>query len=208
MSGRIALIIPYFGPLPHWFPYWVKSLERSRILEAHLFTDAHVPGKVPDNLKIQTFSLEEFSALASKNLSIPVHLEITYKVCDFKPAFAEIFAEYIRNYDFWAFGDLDLVYGNVDAFLSPFLNDFDIVSFRKGWVSGSLCVLRNSERVNSLYRRSPDWKKVFASSKYMWFDEMGGFFYSEVLRVLTCWGFGAPSKVLLTSLRRRIERAI
>jgi hypothetical protein len=57
-----------------------------------------------------------------------------------------------------------------------------VISFRKGWISGSLCVLRNCEEVNSLYTRSADWKKVFLSPDSLLFDEMGGFLYPEVLK--------------------------
>lgn len=181
MSGRVALIIPYFGALPRWFPYWVKSLGRSPIFDAHLFTDAVVPGPVPGNLKIHPFSIAKFNLLASEKLGLTVDLKMAYKLCDFKPAFAEIFADYIDDYEFWAFGDLDVVYGDVQSFLKPLLGHPDVISFRKGWISGSLCILRNSKSINSLYKHSSDWKNVLSFPRYLWFDEMGGFFYSAVL---------------------------
>jgi hypothetical protein len=181
MKGRIALVIPYFGALPNWFPYFANSVARSPILDVLLFTDAQLGAALPDNIKVNPFSLGEFGLLASHVMSIPVSLKFPFKVCDFKPAFGDIFQEFIRDYEFWAFGDLDLVYGDVEAFLDPLLRDYDVISCRDGWVSGSFCVLRNCKEVNSLYRRSADWQKALLSPSYEMFDEIGGFFFSEVI---------------------------
>jgi hypothetical protein len=70
----------------------------------------------------------------------------------------------------------------VAAFLQPLLSNTDVISCRKGWVSGSLCVLRNCKEVNSLYTRSTDWQTAFLSPNYQFFDELGGFLFSEVIK--------------------------
>jgi len=182
MSARIGLVIPYFGWLPSWFPYFVKSIAASPILEVLLFTDADVNISVPPNLKVIPFSLIEFNALASEELAIPISLAYPYKLCDLKPAFGVIFSRYLTDYEFWAFGDIDLVFGDLHHFLTSLLQDYDVMSFRRGWISGSLCILRNCHSVNAIFKRSTDWEKVCTSVPYEWFDEMGGFFYQQVLQ--------------------------
>lgn len=182
MKRKIALIIPYFGALPHWFPYFLKSVAHSPMLQVLLFTDSSVGQVLPDNVTVHPCSLSDFNAQASRALSLSISIAFPYKVCDFKPAFGEVFQEYIRDFEFWAFGDIDLVYGDVAAFLQPLLRDHDVISFAKGWISGSLCVLRNCKEVNSLFRRSADWQKVFLSAECELFDEMGGHLYPEVLK--------------------------
>ncbi len=182
MKARIALIIPYFGDLPHWFPYFVRSVAHSPILDVLLFTDAQAGPELPDNIKVHYCSLARFSELASRILSLPISLSHPFKICDFRPAFGQIFQECIRHYEFWAFGDIDLVYGDVAAFLEPLMEHHDVISCRKEWVSGSLCVLRNSKEINSLFALSADWKRAFLSPDSQLFDEMGGFFYSDVLK--------------------------
>ena len=117
MNGRIALIIPYFGPLPNWFPYFAKSVAQSPILDVLLFTDAQVDAAQFDNIKVYPSSLTEFCKMASRAFSIEISLTSPIKLCDFKPAFGEIFQDYIRDYEFWAFGDMDLVFGDAGAFL-------------------------------------------------------------------------------------------
>jgi hypothetical protein len=176
------LILPYFGSLPAWFPYFAKSLEGSPILDAHLFTDAKFTGRRPANLIIHPFSLEQFNLLASAKLSSAVHITSPYKLCDFRPAYAAIFSDFLADYEYWAFGDLDLAYGNLGGFLGPLLAQYDVISNRQGWISGSLCVLRNCQTVNSLFRQTDAWKQVFSSPDNMLFDELGGFLYPEVMR--------------------------
>lgn len=181
MKAKIALIIPYFGRLPHWFPYFAKSAGCSPLFDILFFTDAQLHGPLPDNFKVYSCSLAEFSNLASSLLSLPISISFPYKVCEFKPIFGEIFQQHIRDYQFWAFGDIDVVYGDVSAFLEPLLPNYDVISCRQGWVSGSLCVLRNIQAVNSAFRHSADWEKAVLDPEYQLFDEMGGHLYHEVL---------------------------
>jgi len=182
MKPRVALIIPYFGVLPHYFAYFVKSIATSPILELLLFTDAEICVPLPKNVTVHRSSLSEFNELASRAVSVPVTSTNPYKICDFRPAFGKVFQEYLRDFEFWAFGDIDLVYGDIAAFLEPLLHDHDVISCRSGWISGSLCVLRNCGKVNELYRLSKDWQIVFTSPDPKLFDEMGGHLYQEVLK--------------------------
>jgi hypothetical protein len=206
MMNKVALIIPYFGILPEWFPYFVKSAAASPILEVLLFTDSPVEITLPENITVIPFSLGSFNELASQRLSISISVTNPYKLCDFKPAFGEIFHEYIRGFEFWAFGDIDLVYGDVAAFLDPLLEGNDVISFCKGWVSGSLCVLRNSTAITRLYKLSPDWERVFLNQANELFDEMGGHFYPHVLSgadVLTMRGSCESFTHIVTRLQRK-----
>jgi hypothetical protein len=42
-----------------------------------------------------------------------ISLERPYKLCDFRPAFGEIFAEELAGFDFWGHSDLDLIFGQI-----------------------------------------------------------------------------------------------
>jgi len=182
MQKQIALIIPYFGVLPTHFPYFSESVSHSPSIDVLLFTDVRIEHPVPSNIKVYPHTLSEFNRTASRLLSIPVTISSPYKLCDFKPTYGMLFHEYIRDYEFWAFGDIDLVYGDLAHFLTPLMRENDIVSCRKGWVSGSFCLLRNCVKVNSAYTCSATWQETLASPDYQHFDELGGHFYCEVLR--------------------------
>ncbi len=135
---------------------------------------------LPPNVKVHAFTLAGFSELASRTLGIPIQVPAAFKLCDFRPAYGVIFHEYLSDYAFWAFGDLDVIYGDVARFLGPLLDGHDIISCRKGWISGSLCVLRNCSEVNSAFLKSADWERVFTTPANQLFDELGAHLYKAV----------------------------
>jgi hypothetical protein len=174
-------VIPYFGRLPQSAPYYFESVRQAHLIDVLLFTDAQITFPVPSNVKIFPFTLSAFNDLASRALGSPVELREAYKLCDFKPAYGAIFSSYIRDYKYWAAGDVDLVYGNLSLFLEPLLSkEYDIISCKRGWISGSLFVCRNSLVVNSAYAKNPDWPYVSRAPQNLYFDEMGGHFYGAV----------------------------
>jgi len=179
---QIALIIPYFGALPTYFPYFAESVRHASNIEVLLFTDARIEIAVPDNIKVYPYTLSDFNRLASRTLGMQVAVTFPFKLCDFRPAYGAIFRDYIRDREFWAFGDIDVVYGDLTRFLAPLVCENDVVSCRKGWISGSLCVLRNCAEVNSAYTCSSSWQRCLAAPDYQHFDEMGGHFYKQVLK--------------------------
>lgn len=55
-----------------------------------------------------------------------------YYLVEFKPALGWLFREYLREYTHWAYGDLDVLFGDMRrGWLEPNeLQDFDIITFR------------------------------------------------------------------------------
>ena len=99
---------------------------------------------------------------------------VAYKLCDFRPAFAIIFADLVRDYDFWGYGDNDLVFGDVATFITPeLLANKDVLSFKKQHLQGPLTFFRNVETVNNLFRDGGEYETVFATPEYRSFDEFG-----------------------------------
>ena len=174
---RIAIVIPYFGSWPKWFDFFLKTCKHNETIEWILFTDCNIPKNAPDNVHFNEMKIEDFNILASKKTKVEVELESAYKVCDFKPAYGKIFEEYLSEYDFWGWGDLDVVYGKLRKVFTPYrMKNYDIISTRRYGTSGVLSILKNSEKIKNIYRKSPDYKKVFKSSVGYAFDETGGFF--------------------------------
>jgi len=174
---RIAIVIPYFGSWPKWFDFFLKTCKHNKTIEWILFTDCNIPKNAPDNVHFNEMKIKDFNILASKKTKVEVELESAYKVCDFKPAYGKIFEEYLSEYDFWGWGDLDVVYGKLRKAFTPYrMKNYDIISTRRYGTSGVLSILKNSEKIKNIYRKSPDYKKVFKSSVGYAFDETGSFF--------------------------------
>lgn len=106
-------------------------------------------------------------------LSIETAISTPYKLCDVRPAYGLIFKEYIKDFEFWGWGDIDVIYGQIRSFgVDNLLDLHDIISFKPNWISGCFCLIRNKEVTNRLFLRSRDVNKIYSDPLYKGFDEV------------------------------------
>jgi hypothetical protein len=171
-TASICLIMPYFGKWPDYFPFYLDSCRRNPDIDFLFFTDCGVPANLPANVTMIANSLDDVRSLASHKLSINACIDRPFKLCEFKAAYGDIFSDYLEGYDFWGFGDIDVVYGRIRDFATTqVLDTFDVFSARKEYVSGAFSLFRNCERVNKLYQQSPDWERVLSVPEFFSFSE-------------------------------------
>ncbi len=216
---RIVLIIPFVGELPKaYFSIFLRSCGHNTQIDFLIFSDRaqeemRIWGqRLPTNVQILPLTLAEFNERASTALGVKVQATNGYKLCDLRPMYADIFAEYVADYHFWGYCDLDVILGDLSVFLTPeLLNTHDIISLRREWLSGSFSLYRNVPRLNKLYTRSESWQRVAESSTHFRFDEIGvakgtgAMIYSQVAK-------GTPLENIeneiesITHVLRRTER--
>lgn len=171
----IAFIIPYIGKLPNNFQLWLNTCRHNPTIDFLLFTDDRTEYDYPKNVKTWYMSLEEMKSLFQEKFDFHLAIDRPYKFCDFRPAYGEIFSEYLSGYDFWGHCDIDLLWGNMRKFLTDeILENYDRIYSR-----GHCSLYRNSEVVNAWYRTLPnngyqDWKEVFQTPLSRCFDEWAG----------------------------------
>lgn len=171
---KLCLIMPFYGEWPSFFNLYLKGCESNSFIDFIFFTDNNPPDQIPPNVRFVKLSLEELNEKVKDKLGIVQEILNPYKICDFRPAFGFIFQDYISKYDFWGHGDIDLVYGNIRNFISQGeFESYEILSFRKEWISGSLAFFKNSEKVNKLFLKNNDYKIVFESKENFAYDECG-----------------------------------
>lgn len=171
---KITFIIPYFGKnFPKYFPLFLNSVKYNPDYDFLCFTNIIYNEIVPSNFKIIPFSLSNVSTLIKEKIDINTQFDNAYKLCDLKPCYGFIFQNYIKDADFWGHIDIDLVLGNLNQFLydDQKLKNYDILSFRQEWLSGSFALYKNVDVVNSLFKKSKDWERVFETPTYLGFDE-------------------------------------
>ncbi len=170
---KVVILIPYFGNWPAWMDYFLVSCEKNPSYNWIIFSDNPNPANTPDNVVIESFSLSEFNKMASTELGLDIHIRNPYKICDLRPAFGVIFSKFLKDADFWAYSDLDLVYGNIDRFLSQeIFENHDIITSRKEYLAGHFTLYRNDKIVNELYKLSPLYQEIFQdNSRHFAFDE-------------------------------------
>ena len=116
--------------------------------------------------------IEQFKTDAAKALGFDVAVESGYKLCDFKPAYGHIFADYIREYDFWGYCDVDVIFGNIRSFITDeLLSEYDVINARHDYLTGCFSLYRNTPYFRELFRQSKDYQRVFTDTRNFFFDE-------------------------------------
>ena len=167
---RIVIIFPYFGTLPVQYKMWRVSALKNPTVDFMFFTDTDVePAK---NILVHKMQFEDFQKIIQQAFDFPIVLNRPYKLCEYKQAYGYTLQDYIKDYDFWGFGDLDLVYGDLRSF---FTEDILTHKFLLGW--GHLTLLHNDEETNTYFMTQAagyqNYKEAFTTSKITFFDEYG-----------------------------------
>lgn len=137
-----------------------------------IFTDCGVPGLVPSNVFIKDFNKTLLEELVSAKCETPYKFSYGYKLCDLKPIYGHIFREYLENYSFWGYTDLDLVYGNVADFISPdVFYRSDVITASEKIVAGHFTLLRNNEAMRLLYQECAGYRDMLLEEHCQAFDE-------------------------------------
>ncbi|MDP3912925.1 MAG: hypothetical protein Q8R96_04210 [Bacteroidota bacterium] len=170
---KIAILTCWYGSYPWYFPYFIHSCEHNSTVDFIIVTENRelIPNK-PNNVKIIHKTLDELKTIFSEKLGFSVRIDYPYKLCDFKPAYGFLFHEILQKYDFWGMGDVDVVYGDIRSFMTEeLLNEFDVISSRHDYITGSFCLFKNIEFINKLFKQSKDYKMVFSKKNNYCFDE-------------------------------------
>ncbi len=147
MENKALVIIPYFGKLPSWFQLFLDSCNDTKLLDFLLITDDRTEFDFPDNFIIKYKTFEEEKKLYQLKLG-DVYLGHPYKLCDYKPAFGYVYELDKTQYTYWGYCDVDIIFGDIDFFLSEhFKKGFD-----KLFTYGHLAFYRNSLEINSIFK--------------------------------------------------------
>jgi hypothetical protein len=195
--------LPYFGKWPIWFEAHLLSIAKNPTINWLIITDCKLPDNYPENIKFVNTNLQELNKKV--NAVVEVNVPLTpRKFCDLKPAYGSIFKEYIENYDFWGFCDMDIIWGDIRKFITnDVLENYDIISSRKYEISGHFNLFKNTYQINNLYKLVPSYKKLFSLEKGVFFDEHH---FSKYIQNNNVNGFNNKifwSKILLNQERGR-----
>lgn len=169
----IIYIVPYFGKMPKNFQLWLKSCEKNESINWIIITDDKTKYKYPTNVKVVYDSFENLRLRIQKHYDFKICLDRPWKVCEFRPAFGEIFEKEINGFDFWGYCDIDLIFGNIRKFITEdILNKYDKIGFQ-----GHSTIYRNTKEVNERYKFEKEglvtFREAFSNSKGYCFDEGG-----------------------------------
>lgn len=176
----ILMIMPYFGCWPEWMDLYIESCKWNPTINWLFFTDCGEPNNQASNVAFVHTTLTELEQRFSDKLGIKATLPRAYKLCDYKPTYGFVFEEYLSDYDFWGFGDIDVIYGNIRHFYGADIAAYKIISTHDSCVSGHFCLLQNSPLLKNAYRKIKGWQSILENPSYLRFDE--GHFTNLILR--------------------------
>lgn len=170
----MRLIVPYFGPRPAYLSLVVQSMAANPDVSWLLLTEQPVPD-APPNVAIRMCTFDDLADRIRSHFDFEISLERPYKLCDFRPAFGEIFADELAGYDFWGHSDLDVIFGRIREHLPAAAFQADKILF-----NGSFSLYRNTAEVAGWYRHEVgqvSYCDAFTNSAAMHFDEWAGIYY-------------------------------
>ena len=180
-SPSIRLVVPHFGQRPAYFPLVVRSMAANPDVSWLLLTDQPVLD-APPNLVVQLCEFGDLAERIRSHFEFEISLQRPYKLCDFRPAFGEIFTDELAGYDFWGHCDLDVVFGRIREHLPAAAFQADKILFH-----GNFSLYRNNAETASWYRHEVgkvSYRDAMTNPAAMHFDEWAGIYYIvENLRV-------------------------
>ena len=163
---KIAFILPYFGKFDNLFPLWLESCRYNSDIDWLIFTDDKNSYKFPHNVKVIYMSFTKIQQHIQQLYNFPIALNSPYRLCNFRPAYGEIFKNYLHEYDAWGFCDNDMIFGDLRAMIPNELNPkYKIGKF------GHLSIVNNTEESRQAYRYADAFKIAFETEQPLFFDE-------------------------------------
>ena len=197
----IGFIVAYFtcghGSLHPMTQLWLDSCKNNSTVDWLFFTDCDVSSfDIPSNVRIYKTTFADVKERIQRIFDFEICLNTPYKLCDYKPTYGEAFAEELRDYDFWGFCDIDLIWGNIRKFIT----DEILESNDRILTHGHCSLFRNNQEVNKAYRTLDpkgcmDYKEVFSTEKLWAFDEWAlhnGGGYAEIQKRNNIAVYDAP----------------
>jgi len=169
---NICVISVWFGPLPSYLPFFLKTCVTNKFIDWIIVTDQAIQDTPFENISYKAMSKQAFIETASKKLGFDITLDDAYKLCDFKPTYGKIFEDLLSAYQYWGYCDMDLVFGDIKKHIPILLDEEpDIISGYHNFLAGPFSLYRNTPAINNLFRDCPDHQQILQDPAHRAFDE-------------------------------------
>ena len=165
------MIMPYFGRWPEWIDLFMISCQWNPSVNWVFFTDCGIPACAPENVLFYQMSFGDYRALVSRRLKIQFPDTSPYKLCDYKPTYGCVHEDVAAGFDYFGFGDIDVIYGNIRRFYTPEILRSNLISTHANRLSGHFCLIRNTDCMRQAFRRVKGWQTYLEDPEHRGFDE-------------------------------------
>jgi hypothetical protein len=151
--------------------FFIESCRWNPTVDWLLISDAPPPDQLPTNLRVLTTSFENYRELIASHLGITLTWTEAYKLCDLKPVMGLVHQSEIVGYDYWGYGDLDVIYGDIRKFYTPDVLVHDVIGTHEHILGAHFALLRTTQRLLTAFQRIPRWRAHLSAPCYVSFDE-------------------------------------
>lgn len=180
-NTKCAFVATWLGKLPENFELFCQSCEANPMFDWFVFTDQSKPAGCPHNVKFVYQSKLDFEVRVKKTIGIPIIIGLPYKLCDYKPLYGHLYSEYLTNYSYWGFCDLDVIFGDVYKFFGKYIeNNYEVItlggSTKDGLhyrIAGPCTLVKNTQKMCELYKHVPKFNWMLTQcNMHTNFDEV------------------------------------
>jgi hypothetical protein len=165
LKTKVCIFCVYIGKLPINISHWIISAKFNKNYDWYIFTNDIDRVKVDKNIKFIPISLSSYIDDIKNKLNVEeVNIQTLNRVADFKVMYGHLFEDIAKNYDWWGWTDLDVMYGNFDEFLNDEVySSNEIIGYisNSGILFGPFCLLSNN--LKKLYTEVDDYKKMLSN---------------------------------------------
>jgi len=166
-----CFVIPYFGRFPNYFQLFLNSCKYNPDFNWLIFSDDTSFYDFPPNVRLVKMTFNELKEHVQSFFDFEIALPSPYKLCDYKPSYGYVFHEYLEDFSFWGYCDLDVIMGD----LSRYLTSEVLETYDKIFCLGHMTLFKNTEENNRLFMYEFNgqmlYKRAFTTENIVTFDE-------------------------------------
>lgn len=142
------ILTPFFGELPSWFDKFKQNFDETLGKQGYSW--------------LMTQDLDDFNSRCERELGFKSPIVWgNPKLWDYRCCLGLLYDDLIKDFDYWATMDFDMVFGNVSKwFHDEEIAKYHLWSNHHSYVNGCFSLYYNSEKVNNLFKDFPKWKEV------------------------------------------------
>jgi hypothetical protein len=189
----LVLLIAYFGSWPEWINLFTASCATNKNVHWRFLTDCGVPDNCPSNVEIRTTSFDDYKNLVSERLGFSFQHASAYKASEIRPALGYIYEKEIKEFEFFGYADIDVIWGDIDRFYGPLRGSYDLITTHEHRTAGHFSIFRNTPQMRGAFLNAPGYPEQLQQPGLTTFDEWA---FAKVFENASSWRTGPPPRSL------------
>jgi len=152
------MILVWHGSWRPWINLWLETCRWNPTWTFFVFSDQSPPSGASEvvNVNFKFLDKTALALLLKEKLGHEYTTAAGYKLCDFRPTYGKLFADYLADHTHWGYCDEDLFLGQLDKFFTAeVLAKHDIVTSCRCSIVGQFTLFKNTPFHRDLYLQIP-----------------------------------------------------